>query len=198
MAPVVGIAGGTGELSRPVTPKRGPWGRMPQAVRVSLIIVAVFGLAAVSFLTGRYVGLGEGARRAQVPGGGPDGGVLPPAPQVHRLSDGATVSILARGYADWPFELRPPERECRLTVHVVGVEGGRKDVQVLVLTDDDFRNWSTGHEFRAVWQSGIAAAVTTDLPVRVLGLYRLVVSNQFSLVTPKTATVSADLSCPPR
>lgn len=79
---------------------------------------------------------------------------------------------------------------------MVGISGRGKDFEVLLLSDDDYLNWSTGHDYRAFWSSGKVTVTSIDTLLRAPGSFNLVVSNTFSLLQTKVVTVDADVTCP--
>ncbi len=113
-------------------------------------------------------------------------------PVTINISDGKAQQLKANGYEYYTFTL--PARNCTLTGHVEGISGANKDFEGLVMSDDDYKNWSTNHASRGV-QSGRVAAWSPSIPLHGPGTWVMVVSNTFSIFTDKVVTVQAKVSC---
>jgi hypothetical protein len=80
---------------------------------------------------------------------------------------------------------------------VLGISGGNKDFYAAIMSDDDFRNFQTGHDSKVYWQSEPRSAAATIVGVvNGPGQFHLVVSNHFSSITTKVVEVSAEADCP--
>lgn len=111
-----------------------------------------------------------------------------PAPVVLPLLDAGAINIPAGTYHNVSFSVTD-ERPCVLTGHVLGIAGGRRDVEVYVLDQDGIINWSNGTAARALFQSGRMAATSLQVHLPGPGDYHLLVSNRFSVVSDKTVQV---------
>lgn len=69
------------------------------------------------------------------------------------------------------------------------------DIDVLVLSQDDFVNWQNRHPYKYVYSSGKVTTGTLNvtLPANA-GTYYLVFDNRFSLMSEKSIKVNATLS----
>lgn len=76
----------------------------------------------------------------------------------------------------------------RLTGRLTAAGGSGNDIVVLVMSDADFMNWKNGHEVRPLFNSGQVTVADLDVALPGAGDYRLVLSNQFSSMTPKTVS----------
>ena len=110
------------------------------------------------------------------------------------IGDGQPTELPSTGYSDYSFDL--PARRCTVTGRILGIAGGNKDFQAFITDDDDFLNWKTSHNARAVWQTEKVAAATVNATVSGPGKFHLVISNVFSLMTAKTVTVQGVVTCP--
>jgi hypothetical protein len=115
------------------------------------------------------------------------------AQNVVTIAAGRASEIPAAQYLDYSVQLPGPV--CTVTGRIEGVSGGNKDFEALLLADDDFRNWSAGLQARAYWQSGRVTVTTISANLPGPAAYHLVVSNVFSLATPKTVQVWAQAGC---
>ncbi|TMB98960.1 MAG: SgcJ/EcaC family oxidoreductase [Chloroflexi bacterium] len=120
----------------------------------------------------------------------------PTAPQPTRtaIAESEAAIVQPGQFLYYPFSI-PPSTTCAVTGRIVGLAGGNKDFQALVLDENNFLNWKTSHQAQAYWQSGQVAA--TNIGVRLTGpaTYYLVISNVFSPVTAKTVKVQAQAEC---
>jgi hypothetical protein len=119
----------------------------------------------------------------------------PPPPLEVELLVSDVIELRTGAHFDAPFEVNDP-RPCTLTGHVVGLAGGRKDVEVYVLDDEAYLDWQHGIQPRALFMSGRASTATlaVDLPRR--GRYHLLLSNRYSILTAKRVRVDdARLRC---
>lgn len=120
---------------------------------------------------------------------------LPLPPRVITLSDSA-FEVGAEGLVRWGLSIDASQPRCHLSGHVTVVSGGNKDVDVLVMSEDDYTNWRNGHEAKVRFQSGQKTAIPLDLDLTGPGRFAFVVSNTFSAFTAKTAEIKdVRLSC---
>jgi hypothetical protein len=80
-------------------------------------------------------------------------------------------------------------RLCHVEGRVVGLAGGRKDVDVVLFDEDNYLNWKTGHDSKDYFESGHQTTATIDVSVQGDRKYVLVISNAFSVLTDKTVQV---------
>ncbi len=118
----------------------------------------------------------------------------PPQPTRTAIAESEAAIVQPGQFLYYPFSI-PPSTTCAVTGRIVGLAGGNKDFQALVLDENNFLNWKTSHQAQAYWQSGQVAA--TNIGVRLSGpaTYYLVISNVFSPVTAKTVKVQAQAEC---
>jgi hypothetical protein len=121
--------------------------------------------------------------------------VLQPRPVVLPLLDTGALHVPAGTSHSVSFSVND-ERQCVLTGHVLGIAGGRRDVEVYVLDQDGIINWSNGTAANTVFRSGRMAAVSLQVRLPGPGDYHLLLSNRFSVVTDKTVQVEdARVTC---
>lgn len=88
------------------------------------------------------------------------------------------------------------DRPCVITGRVLGVDGGNRDLDVLVLDRDGFTNWHNGTDGSALFVSRRASAATLNVPLPGPGEYSLLISNRFSVLTGKTVNIpDARITC---
>ncbi len=132
----------------------------------------------------------------QSPGGQQARGVAAPArqPLTIPIGDGRQVAIEAGKYVQYEFNV--PDGVCVVTGRIDLLAGGNKDFEAFVMDSENLRAWRSGLEARTYWQTGRVASALIDAVALVgPGTYYLVVSNVFSLLTPKTVTVKAEAEC---
>ena len=71
--------------------------------------------------------------------------------------------------------------------------GTGNDIEILLMTEADWTNFSNGHHAEVLFKSGRTTVSTLDVPLPE-GAYRLVFSNTFSGITPKRITGSVLVS----
>jgi len=111
---------------------------------------------------------------------------MPPQPLTIRVSNESALDLGTGASVSWSWEVTPVRPNCRVTGRVLGLAGGNKDVDVMVLTEDQYINLANRHEVRPIFRSGQQTAITLDVPLSGPGKYKVVVSNAFSTFTPKT------------
>ena len=79
--------------------------------------------------------------------------------------------------------------DARLQGDIRASGGTGNDIEILVMTESDWTNFSNGHHAEALFKSGRTTVSTLDVPLPQ-GAYRLVFSNTFSGITPKRITGS--------
>ena len=122
---------------------------------------------------------------------------LAPPPPIRQMIVDTSREIRQQSFAAIPFEIPAGRALCGLDGKVQVISGGMKDVEVYVLSDARYQEWqqSASSEPTAPreteWIS--SAAASGDYAP---GRYYLVVSNRFSLGTPKAVTIEASYYCP--
>jgi hypothetical protein len=121
--------------------------------------------------------------------------VLRPGPTVLPLLDARALRVPAGTSHSVSFRVSD-ERPCVLTGRVLGVAGGRRDVEVYVLDRDGIADQSSTTGGKALFRSGRTSAVGLEVRLPGPGDYHLLLSNRFSVVTDKTVQVEdARVTC---
>jgi len=122
-------------------------------------------------------------------GAKPDSQTTPaqPQPQLHRVTIGTGVlTVNASNYAYYTLPVPAGAINARLQGHFSATGGSGNDIEVYLLSEDEYTNWQNGHSTAAFYNSGkvtvgdVNAALPNDA-----GTYYLVFNNRFSLLTPK-------------
>lgn len=113
-------------------------------------------------------------------------------PHSETIIDSAfTVSAISSQH--YRFEVPPGARDIRVEGHFAATGGTGNDIQVLVLSEDDFVNWQNGHPASAYYDSDKVTQSTITATLPGPGVYYLVFSNTFSLLTPKAVQARASV-----
>ena len=115
------------------------------------------------------------------------------------VSNESALDIAPGQYHYWTWTAKYPRNMCNVSGRVLGLAGGQKDVDVLVMTEDDFINWLNRHAAKVEFESGRKTAIPLNVMIHGEGKYVLVVSNAFSAYAAKTVqmqqvAVTCDIS----
>jgi hypothetical protein len=176
---------------------------MDRVIRAVQVGLGATTLLLVTYLVGTMAGM---IPEVQVRVLGPDGATpsaflidpmlaAAPPPLVLELVEGGIVELGSGDHFDAPFEVRDP-RPCTLTGQVRGIAGGSRDIEVYVLDDDGYLDWRNGIRPRPLFESGRSSATTLAVELPRRGRYHLLLSNRYSIITPKRLRVDdARLRC---
>jgi multidrug efflux pump subunit AcrA (membrane-fusion protein) len=123
-------------------------------------------------------------------------------PKVLLLVDTPSLEIPNQKYSHFAFKL-DGSANCTLRGRVLGLSGGAKDVEIYLLTDDDFVNWKSraGAVRSAPLDMGlyhsprqVATTLSVTLPNEP-GTFHLVISNDFSGFTSKLVQARSEIIC---
>lgn len=133
--------------------------------------------------------LGAGALTLQLLGFRPERLLLtaPPlkAPAVINIASAADIDVPAGAMRSWRWQPPADKPRCHITGHIEVTAGGNKDIQVFVLTVDEFKNLANGHSAKSYLSSDKTTAVTLDLDVFEPDSMVLALANTFSTFTSK-------------
>ena len=126
----------------------------------------------------------------------PAGTTKPSALINIKVADTRGSSIAARDALQYAFELPETDQKCKLVGSTKGVAGFGGNVEVFLLTDDEYVFWHANPAAIATssWETrrGSENTLSYDLPGP--GTYHFVVSNEMS-GTPQTLAVKAQVRC---
>lgn len=111
----------------------------------------------------------------------------PPPPSRFTLMDSRSVDLDAGQYMVYSFDLRN-WGPCSVRGHVLGTDGGGRDVDVFFVDEDGLSSFKAGSQFGAYFSRQRTTDETLDLTLSS-GRYYLIVSNRFSWVTGKTVVI---------
>ncbi|MGO9866040.1 MAG: zinc ribbon domain-containing protein, partial [Terriglobales bacterium] len=79
--------------------------------------------------------------------------------------------------------------------HFAATGGIGNDIEVFVVTEDEFVNWQNGHPSKALYNSGRVTQDTINLTLPAnAATYYVVFNNKFSLFTPKAVEANVDVN----
>ena len=143
--------------------------------------------------TGEAIALGRLPSELPTPSGP---STKPGALITIKVADAKAATIPARDALQYLFSVPETEQKCALVGQTHGVGGFGRDIEVFLLTDDEYVFWNANPAAmpRSSWEPvrGSENALNYQLPGA--GTYHLVVSNVMS-PTPKTVQVKAQVKC---
>ena len=113
-----------------------------------------------------------------------------------KVADTKGASIQARDALQYAFEIPETSQKCKLVGSTRGVGGFGRNIEVFLLTDDDYVFWHANPAAIAAsqWETFRGSETTLDFALPGPGTYHFVVSNQMS-PTPQTVAVKAQVKC---
>lgn len=107
----------------------------------------------------------------------------------------ASVRVGNLSWRSKAFEV--PRAGCRLRGSVTGLSGGKKDVEVRIATNDQYHTWGENDlsQPEALRSYARGALTDVDLLLSTAGRHYVVISNQFSVLTPKTVATDLRVEC---
>jgi hypothetical protein len=113
-----------------------------------------------------------------------------------KVADTKGASIQARDALQYTFALPETDQKCKLVGSTKGIGGFGRNIEVFLLTDDDYVFWHANPAAipASEWETFRGSETTLDYALRGAGTYHFVVSNQMS-PTPQTIAVKAQVKC---
>jgi hypothetical protein len=113
-----------------------------------------------------------------------------------KVADTKGASIQARDALQYAFTVPETDQKCKLVGSTRGVGGFGRNIEVFLLTDDDYVFWHLNPAAIAPseWETFRGSETTLDYALRGPGTYHFVVSNQMS-PTAQTVAVKAQVKC---
>jgi zinc-ribbon domain len=119
-----------------------------------------------------------------------------PPVQLHKVSlplGAFTVGALASN--NYTFTAPAGAFDVTLKGHFAATGGSGNDIEVFVLSEDEFVNWQNGHPAKTFFNSEKITqdSINLTLPSEAAS-YHVVFNNKFSLLTPKAVQANIDLT----
>ena len=115
-------------------------------------------------------------------------------PRVLSLLENDSAVVASQTFVERGFRLAA-KGKCTVAGRIEATSGGSKDVEVLVMTADQFVNWRNNGRSDAIFRAGPQTITNLDTPLSDSGAYRLVVSNRASVWTSKAFRSSVAVRC---
>ena len=116
-------------------------------------------------------------------------------PRFYTIADEDALEVSAGGTRQFRFQRA--KGNCKVIGNVRGLDGGNKDVEVMLLSQPQFVEWKSAPE-KATAEATLPQEPNHVLDIQLYGtgdVYYLVLSNTFSTFTAKTVQVKARLRC---
>jgi hypothetical protein len=113
-----------------------------------------------------------------------------------KVADTKGASIGARDALQYPFELPETDQKCKLVGTTKGVGGFGRNIEVFLLTDDEYVFWHANPAAiaQSSWETFRGSENTLDYALPGPGTYHFIVSNEMS-GTPQSVAVKAQVKC---
>src|SRR4051812_13643795 len=117
-------------------------------------------------------------------------------PRSHLLVETTGMNIRPGSFSEYGFVL-DSAGTCSVEGRIEALSGGRKDGQVLVMTEDNFVNWKNNPQGvgGGLFSSPYQTVTTLEFSVLSAGRFYLVISNRISMLSSKTVKGSASVTC---
>jgi hypothetical protein len=129
------------------------------------------------------------------------GGHLTAAPQTppvqqHKLSiPKGAFTVRQLGTSNYQFAVPAGAFDVTMKGHFAATGGVGNDIEVFVVSEDEFVNWQNGHPTQALYNSGKVTqdSINLTLPADA-ATYYVVFNNKFSLISPKAVEANIDVN----
>ncbi len=113
-----------------------------------------------------------------------------------KVADTKGTSIRPRNALQYSFELPETDQKCKLVGSTKGVGGFGRNIEVFLLTDDEYVFWHANPAAiaQSSWETFRGSENRLDYALPGAGIYHFVVSNEMS-PTPQTVAVKAQVKC---
>lgn len=113
-----------------------------------------------------------------------------------KVADVKATTVRAHDALQYAFELPQTDQKCRLTGSTKGVGGFGGNIEVFLLTDDEYVFWNANPAAiaQSSWETFRGSENTLDYDLPTAGTYHFVVSNEMGLA-PQTMAVKAVVKC---
>ncbi len=184
-AQALGMSSGTAAATAPVVIPAKPLSTRPAVIVITLLV----GIAAVLLIFKMMDWYLDNASQNKGNSSTSQYQLPPsaPPPQLHRVVIG-TGALTVPASNGVHFTLSVPEGATNVKVkgHFTATGGSGNDIEVYLLSEDQYTNWQNGHATSTFYNSGRVTVGDLDVTLpNDAGTYYLVFANQFSLLTPK-------------
>jgi hypothetical protein len=136
-----------------------------------------------------------GTMPARVPST-PAPGVAPSALISIKVADAKSTTVPARDALQYAFDLPETSQKCRLIGSTKGVGGFGRNIEIFLLTDDEYVFWHANPAAiaQSSWETYRGSENTLSYDLKSAGTYHFIVSNEMSS-TPQMIAVKAQVKC---
>jgi len=124
--------------------------------------------------------------------GSSSGGLLPSQHTVNIVN--GLITVGGHSYDDYEFTVPSGASSVRVSGPFTASGGGGNDINVYVMDQTDFTNWSNGHQASTYYNSGQVTTGTVSASLPGGGTYYLVYDNSFSLLSSKNVQTTVNLT----
>lgn len=113
-----------------------------------------------------------------------------------KVADAKSASIQPRDALQYQFELPETDQKCQLVGQLHGLAGFDRDLEVFLLTDDEYLFWHANPVAipHSSWETIRGSEATLGYHLPAPGTYHLVISNVMSPAS-KTVQIKAQVKC---
>lgn len=113
-----------------------------------------------------------------------------------KVADVKATTVPAHDALQYAFELPQTDQKCRLVGSTRGVSGFGGNIEVFLLTDDEYVFWNANPAAiaQSSWETHRGSENNLDYDLPTAGNYHFVVSNEMGL-SPQTMAVKAQVKC---
>jgi hypothetical protein len=113
-----------------------------------------------------------------------------------KVADVKSVNIPARDALQYAFELPETDQKCKLVGSTKGLGGFGRNIEVFLLTDDEYVFWHANPAAiaQSSWETFRGSENTLSYNLPGAGTYHFIVSNEMSS-TPQSMAVRAQVKC---
>ena len=164
-------------VQAPVTPPKGRRNEIPILMGVLLI---VFVLVVIWWAANRQ-------DSSSTHPAFPQSTAQVPAPQLHTITVGSgALTVNASSYAYFTLTVPAGASTVRVQGHFSATGGSGNDIEVYLLSENQYTNWQNGHATPTFYNSGkVTVGDLNSILPNDVGTYYLVFNNRFSLLSPK-------------
>jgi hypothetical protein len=113
-----------------------------------------------------------------------------------KVADAKNSTVGARDAIQYAFELPETDQSCKLVGWTKGVGGFGRNIEVFLLTDDEYVFWHANPVAiaQSSWETFRGSENTLSYDLKSAGRYHFIVSNSMSS-TPQNMAVKAQVKC---
>ncbi|HKN59070.1 MAG TPA: hypothetical protein VJV97_09470, partial [Gemmatimonadaceae bacterium] len=113
-----------------------------------------------------------------------------------KVADARSANIPPRDALQYAFELPETDQKCKLIGSTRGIGGFGRNIEVFLLTDDEYVFWHANPAAiaQSSWETFRGSENTLSYNLSGAGTYHFIISNEMS-ATPQSMAVKAQVKC---